>query len=138
MRGVLLIMQCRVFSHCRGGVWLAGLVIALVSSSAATAQTATTLIVTAANRFLGTLDQKQRQTVTFSFDDEKQRARWSNLPTRMTPRGGLNMGELNPAQRSAAMALVAAALSKRGFEKVQQIVEADETLKGNERNNPMF
>ena len=48
------------------------------------------------------------------------------------------MGELSPAQRSAAMALVASVLSKRGFEKVQQIVEGDEVLKANERNNPMF
>jgi hypothetical protein len=36
------------------------------------------------------------------------------------------------------MALVSSALSPRGFEKVQQIVEADETLKRNERSNPMF
>ena len=47
------------------------------------------------------------------------------------------MGELNPAQRSAALALVSSALSRRGFEKIQQIMEADETLKKNE-NNPIF
>jgi hypothetical protein len=75
--------------------------------------------------------------VLFAFDDEKQRVRWSNLPVRMVPRAGLSMGELTAAQRSAAMALLSSALSRRGFEKVQQIVEADETLKRNE-NNPMF
>jgi hypothetical protein len=48
------------------------------------------------------------------------------------------MGELNGSQRSAALALVSSALSRRGFEKVQQIVEGDEVLKSNERNNPMF
>ncbi len=48
------------------------------------------------------------------------------------------MGELIPAQRSAAYSLVASVLSPRGWEKVQQIIEADETLKANERNNPMF
>jgi hypothetical protein len=42
------------------------------------------------------------------------------------------MGELNPAQRSAAMALVASALSPRGFEKVQQIMAGDEVLKTTE------
>ena len=46
------------------------------------------------------------------------------------------MGELSPAQRSAAMALVASALSKRGFEKVQQIVEADESLKAQRAQQP--
>ena len=48
------------------------------------------------------------------------------------------MGELNAAQRSAAMALLASALSRRGFEKVQQIMEADEVLKQSAGNKPMF
>jgi hypothetical protein len=104
----------------------------------AVAQTATSRIVSAANTFLSTLDQKQRQTVSFAFDDEKQRARWSNLPTSMVSRGGLSLKEMTAAQRSAALALVSSALSRRGFEKIQQIVEADETLKHNEGNNPMF
>jgi hypothetical protein len=100
-----------------------------VSLSATLAQTATSRIVSAANAFLSTLDQKQRQSVSFAFDDEKQRQRWSNLPISIVPRAGLSMGELNPAQRSAAMALVASALSPRGFEKIQQIMEGDEVLK---------
>ena len=45
---------------------------------------------------------------------------------------------MSPAQRTAAMALVSSALSKRGFEKVQQIMAGDEALKANERNNPIF
>ena len=74
----------------------------------------------------------------FAFDDDKQRVRWSNLPDRMVQRAGLSMGELNAAQRAAAMAMLSSALSPRGFEKVQQIVEGDEVLKRNEGNNPMF
>jgi hypothetical protein len=105
---------------------------------AAMAQTATARIVSAANTFLSTLDQKQRQSVLFAFDDAQQRARWSNLPVQMAPRAGLNMGELSASQRSAALALVSSALSRRGFEKVQQIMAADETLKHNEGNNPIF
>src|SRR4029077_128505 len=88
--------------------------------------------------FLSTLDQKQRERVLFAFDDEEQRARWSNLPTAMVHRAGLGMGELSAAQRSAALALVSSALSARGFEKVQQIVEADEILKTSDGNNPIF
>ena len=104
----------------------------------APAQTATSRIVSAAHAFLATLDQKQRQSVLFAFDDAKQRAHWSNLPNQMVRRSGLNMGELSAPQRSAALALVSSVLSRRGFEKVQQIMQADETLKHNERNNPMF
>jgi hypothetical protein len=109
-----------------------------LSVKAPMARTATSRIVSAANTFLSTLDQKQRQSVLFAFDDEKQRARWSNLPTTMVPRTGLSLKELNPAQRSAALALVSSALSARGFEKVQQIMEGDEVLKTGGGNNPMF
>lgn len=108
-----------------------------ISQAAATAQPATVKIVRSANAFLATLDAKQRQSVLFAFDDQKQRTRWSNLPVRMVPRAGLSLGELNATQKSAALALLAGTLSRRGFEKVQQIMDADETLKHNE-NNPMF
>ncbi len=106
-----------------------------LSVSAATAQTATSRIVSAANAFLSTLDEKQRQSVMFAFDDDKQRARWSNFPTGFVPRGGISLKEMNATQRSAAMALVSAALSRRGFEKVQQIMEGDEVNKVEEAKN---
>jgi hypothetical protein len=48
------------------------------------------------------------------------------------------MKDLNTAQRSALLALVAAALSRRGFEKVRQIMDADQVLKTSSGNNPMF
>lgn len=116
------------------------LTLALICFSVGTAvpQTATPRIVSAANTFLSTLDEKQRHSLLFAFDDQKQRARWSNLPTRMAPRAGLSLKELNAAQRAAALSLVSAALSRRGFEKVQQIMEADEVLKHNEGSNPLF
>ena len=102
------------------------------------AQTETSRIVSAANNFLATLDQKQRGNVLFAFDDEAQRVRWSNLPTTMVRRAGLSMGELNAAQRSAALALISSALSRRGFQKVQEIMEGDELLKSRGGNTPMF
>src|SRR5271157_5765016 len=116
------------------------LTLALVCASLTVvrAQTPTARIVSAANTFLSTLDAKQRQSVLFAFNDQKQRANWSNLPTSFVPRGGLNLKEMNTAQRNAVMALVASALSQRGFEKVQQIMEGDEILKTKEGNNPIF
>src|SRR5262245_5432912 len=95
----------------------------------AQAQTATSRIVSAAEKFLSTLDQAQQQKVLFAFDDEQQRVRWSNLPVSTVRRAGPSMGELSEAQRSAALAVVASALSRRGLEKVQQIMDADELLK---------
>ena len=108
------------------------------SASAAGAQQPTARIVSAANRFLATLDQQQRSAVRFAFDDDAQRVRWSNFPVRMTPRAGLKLGDLSAAQRSAAMSLLSSVLSPRGYEKIQQIMDADEVLKTSERNNPMF
>jgi hypothetical protein len=102
-----------------------------------TGQTAPARIVGAANAFLSTLDQGQRERVVFAYTDDAQRARWSNFPIRMSPRGGLSLGELSAPQRAAAMALLSSLLSPSGFVKVQQIMEADEVLKGNE-GNPMF
>ena len=88
--------------------------------------TETAKIVQAANTFLASLDAKQRESVLYAFDNQQQRARWSNLPTGFATRGGMSLREMTPAQRSAAMNLLAVALSKRGYEKVQQIMEGDE------------
>jgi Protein of unknown function (DUF3500) len=107
-----------------------------LSLTASKPETATSRIVNAANTFLSTLDDHQRQRVLYAFDDEKQRATWSNLPTSFVPRGGIPLRDVTPAQRSAAMALVSAALSARGFEKVQQIMEGDEVLKATDNGQP--
>src|SRR6266542_1366019 len=86
-------------------------------------------IVVSANGFLSSLDDGQRSKVLFEFNDAAQRMKWSNLPTTMVPRAGLKMGDLSGPQRKAAMGLLAATLSKRGYEKVLAIVEGDEALR---------
>src|ERR1044071_7404773 len=79
-------------------------VIGLAVGSAA-AQTATSRVVGAARTFISTLDEKQRQSVLFAFDDREQRVRWSNLPVRAVPRAGLSLADMPAPQRSAEMAL---------------------------------
>jgi hypothetical protein len=98
-------------------------------ASNAFADGATGDIVAATKKFLATLDDAQRGKVVYEFKDNAQRKRWSNLPTGAVQRGGLRMGDLRKPQRDAAMAVLVAALSPQGYEKVQQIVEADELLK---------
>jgi hypothetical protein len=104
----------------------------------AQAQSPVAGIVGAANDLLATLDPQQRQRVLFAFDDERQRARWSNLPQSMFPRAGVGLGELNDRQRAAAMALLASALSPMGLQKVQQIVLSDEVLSQMQGGTPRF
>jgi hypothetical protein len=83
----------------------------------------------ASQKFLSMLDDTQRSKAVFAFKDAEQRKRWSNLPVSSVPRAGLRMGDLSPSQREAAMAVLTAALSPQGYEKVTQIVEADEALR---------
>src|SRR5262245_16845356 len=85
-----------------------------------------------ANAFLGTLDGEQRGKVLFEFDSAKKPS-WSNLPVTMVPRNGLRLGELTKPQRTAALDALAAVLSKQGFQKVIDIMNADDQLvKGND------
>ena len=90
---------------------------------------ATAGIVAAAKQFLATLDEAQRGKVVFDFKDDAQRKRWSNLPTSIVKRQGLRMGDLTQLQRDAVLAILAAALSPQGYEKILQIIQADELLK---------
>jgi hypothetical protein len=101
-----------------------------------TPQSVTAQIVAAANAFLATLDDKQRTAVLYKFDDNKQRARWSNFPTGFVSRGGLSMAELNDAQQKAVLALLAVTLSKNGYEKVEEIRQADEAFKSTPHQRP--
>ena len=74
------------------------------------------------------LDESTRAKAVFAFDDAIQRKRWSNLPTGIFQRVGLRLGDLTPAQRSAAMAFLAIALSPSGYLKVVAFMEGVEQL----------
>src|SRR5262249_14800244 len=85
-----------------------------------------------ANAFLETLDGPQRAKVLLAFDSAKKPS-WSNLPVTMVPRNGLRLGELSKPQRAAALDALAAVLSRQGFQKVIDIMNADDQLvKGND------
>ncbi len=100
--------------------------------SAVAQQTATTArIVTAAEAFLSALDSGQRKRVLYSFNDNEQRAKWSNLPTPFVPRGGISFKQMTAPQREAASKLLEIVLSPMGLEKVTEIREADDDFKAN-------
>jgi hypothetical protein len=96
---------------------------------AADAAAATARIVDAANALLATLDDAGRAKVRFP-EGSPQKARWSNLPTGIFERAGLRLGDLTPAQRAAAMALLGTAFSADGYRKVLEIMHGDEILPG--------
>src|SRR5579871_6287659 len=80
-----------------------------------------------ANAFLQALDGTQRGKVLFEYTSAKKPS-WSNLPVTMVPRNGLPLGELTQPQRSAALDVLAAVLSKQGYQKVIDIMNADDHL----------
>src|SRR5919199_1601722 len=70
--------------------------------------------------------------VLYEFDSPKKPS-WSNLPVTAVPRNGLRLGELTEPQRAAALDALAAVLSKQGFQKVIDIMNADDQLvRGND------
>jgi hypothetical protein len=83
--------------------------------------------VAAANAFLEALDVPQREKALFEFNSPKK-STWSNLPVAMVARNGVRLGELNPQQRSKALDVVAAVLSKGGYQKVLDIMDGDQKL----------
>jgi hypothetical protein len=100
---------------------------------------ATRRIVTAAQAFLATLDEPGRAKALLPADSPLK-ARWSNLPIGMVPRNGIRMGDLTPARRTAAMAVLEAAFSTAGYTKVVDIVRSDEVLRtsGGGAGRPAF
>ena len=94
---------------------------------------ATARAVAAAEDFLASLTPEQRAKANLALT-ASTRTVWSNLPTGIamqvgaTERNGLKLAALTPSQEKAALALVAATLSREGYEKVMAIVDADEVL----------
>jgi Protein of unknown function (DUF3500) len=97
--------------------------------------------VESANAFLDSLDGKQREKALYEFGSDKK-PKWSNLPITIAPRNGVPLGDLTKEQRDKAMGLVAAVLSKDGYQKVVDIMDGDQKLADNERGGggrgPMF
>jgi hypothetical protein len=86
--------------------------------------------VTAANAFLDALDAKQRARAQYDFGSPRKSG-WSNLPVTMVPRNGVRLGDLTRKQRTLAMDVVAAVLSKDGYQKVVDIMDGDQKLAEN-------
>jgi Protein of unknown function (DUF3500) len=83
-------------------------------------------IVDAGAAFLAALDQAQRNTVTFPVDSDNW-LRWSNVHIFLM-RHGLLLEDLDDRQRTAALDLLRASLSSRGFDDVRTVMRFNEVL----------
>ena len=80
----------------------------------------------AANRFVASLDVDQRPKLRYPLQSDERRD-WTNLPSRPEA-GGLPIGECNVQQVQALCDLMAALFSEQGFDKMRDIMLADDQL----------
>jgi len=85
----------------------------------------TAAVRTAAERFLASLTQEQRDRTMFAVDDPEWR-KWMNQ--HFYVRQGVSFLEMTGPQRSAAFGLLEASLSARGLELTRDIMRLNETL----------
>ena len=105
------------------------LVLALASSTCA-ANKAATEMAEAANKFLGSLDAKQKDKATYELKSE-DRFHWNFLPTEMVKGGrtGLPMTEMKTEQKALALALLKSSTSGAGYKKATQIMMLEGILR---------
>ncbi len=102
-----------------------------VSASATDATTTAETISTttaAAEAFLATLSDEQREQVLYSYDDETRTTSWSNFPVTFVERAGLNLHDLTDDQKTAAMAVLESLLSDEAYATVTGIIGGDQYL----------
>lgn len=86
---------------------------------------------TAAQEFLDTLSDEERETVLYDYDDETKTTSWSNFPVTFVDRAGLNLADLTEEQQTAALAVLENLLSDEAYETVEGIMNGDEYLEEN-------
>ncbi len=107
-------------------------VVSPIPQATVSAEDATIQVVFAAEALLDILDESQRSTLLFDFDDNDQRERWSNLPTGIVERSGLRMGDLSQSERDAVFGVLAATLSPQGYQQVMENISGDQVLRESE------
>ena len=90
-------------------------------------------VVKTANLFLSSLNDSQRESALYSYDDAA-RSNWSNLPAGVPrfDRNGVRTGDLDRSQTEAMFVFLASALSADGYETILGIVGADAFLSEDE------
>jgi hypothetical protein len=90
-----------------------------------------TQIITAANTFIGTLDNKLKTKAQYSYEDS-ERSNWWFVPRA---RNGVSFHDLNEQQRQAAIVLMKASLSDQGYTKASAITSLETVLRGVENRS---
>jgi hypothetical protein len=107
------------------------LVCAIVAmTTPAAADTPAAAMASAAQRFLGTLDAGARGRTQLPFDSE-ERFNWNFVPMA---RAGVPFEQMTPPQREAALAVLRAGLSEKGYSKAEAVRALEVILAEIEKN----
>lgn len=97
-------------------------------------------MVGAAEKFLASLTENQKAKAVFAFDD-KERFNWNFVPLqtkdRKSTRKGLPLEDMTAEQRKAALDLLRAGTSERGYEAATTIMSLERILNDLEKNGAM-
>ncbi|OJH39344.1 DUF3500 domain-containing protein [Cystobacter ferrugineus] len=83
-------------------------------------------VVCAANAFMATLSDSEREALLHDWSDSAAKTVWSNLPG--VTRNGLALGDLDEDSRAAALAVAEQVMSAEGYEELKAILAADDYL----------
>src|SRR5947209_441586 len=97
-------------------------------------------MVTAAEKFLDSLNKDKRDKPTFAFDD-KERTNWAFTPQqdkeKRPTRKGLPLAEMSAEQKKTALDLLRAGTSPEGAKKATTIMSLEDILHDLEKNGAM-
>jgi hypothetical protein len=80
-----------------------------------------------ATKFLNSLSEDQKGKTLLPFDDQSK-SKWHYLPAASWSRPGIQLHELEPAQKELLFNLLKASLSDTGYAKTKQIIELENVL----------
>lgn len=98
------------------------------TTDATTTEETITSTAEAAQAFLDTLSDEEKETVLYDYDDETKTTSWSNFPVTFVERAGLNLADLTDEQKDAALNVLENLLSDEAYETVEGIMNGDEYL----------
>ena len=133
MAGLLAVTACST-NDTQVGSTSSVTAVAAADKSATTTDAASTTHETinataaAAEEFLATLSDEQKEKVLYDYNDDTKTTSWSNFPVTFVERSGLKLGDLNEEQQKAALKVLKALLNDDAYAKVTGIMEGEQYL----------
>lgn len=82
----------------------------------------------AAEAFMATLSDEQKETLLYDYTDESKSTSWSNFPVTFVERSGLNLYDLTDEQKEAALKVLEALLNEEAYDTAVNIMNGDQHL----------